>query len=83
MPTIIAMIIFLLQMYSIILIVRSLLSWFPNVDRRNPLVQFLFDITEPVLRPVRQMFPPQGGIDFSTMIVIIAIAVITMILQNL
>jgi YggT family protein len=79
----ISMLIFLLNIYSVILIVRSLLTWFPNVDRRNPLVQLLFDVTEPVLRPVRGMFPPQGGIDFSTMIVIIAISVITIVLQNL
>lgn len=77
----IALVIFLLQTYSIILIIRSLLTWFPNVDRSNPLVQFLYDITEPVLRPVREMFPPQGGIDFSTMIVIIGITVLTTILQ--
>lgn len=82
MGTFIAMIIFFLQIYSVILIIRSLMTWFPTIDRSNPLVQLLNDVTEPVLRPVREMFPPQNGIDFSTMIVIIAITVITMILQN-
>ncbi|MCU0513740.1 MAG: YggT family protein [Anaerolineae bacterium] len=79
----VGMFVFILNIYSIVLIIRALMSWFPNVDYRNPLVRLLFDITEPVLRPIRDLFPPQSGMDFSTMIAIIGISVITMILQTL
>jgi YggT family protein len=79
----IGMIILLLQVYSVVIILRSLVTLFPDIDRSNPAVQILFNVTEPVLRPVREMVPPQGGIDLSGMIVIIGITVITMLLQNL
>ena len=44
-------------------------------DPRNPIVQFLRQVTEPVLAPVRRLLPPwkTGGLDFSPLIVIIAI----------
>ena len=56
-----------------IIIVRALLSWV-NPDPHNPIVQFLNSITEPVLYRVRQLIPMSGmGIDFSPIIVILAI----------
>ncbi len=56
-----------------IIIVRALLSWV-NPDPYNPIVQFLNSITEPVLYRVRQLIPMSGmGIDFSPIIVILAI----------
>lgn len=62
-----------LNIYKIILIIRILLSWFPNVDRRQPVVQLLFRVTDPVLEPVRRAIPPLGGIDISPIIVFLAI----------
>lgn len=67
--------IILLQLFEFILLARVLLSWFPNVDRSNPLIQLVFDITEPVLRPIREMLPPTSGFDFSPLIVILLIQV--------
>ena len=62
-----------LQLYMWIIIVRALLSWV-NPDPYNPIVQFLNSITEPVLYRVRQLIPMSGmGIDFSPIIVILAI----------
>ena len=56
-----------------IIIVRALLSWV-NPDPHNPFVLFLNSITEPVLYRVRQLIPMSGmGIDFSPIIVILAI----------
>ena len=62
-----------LQLYMWIIIVRALLSWV-NPDPYNPIVQFLNSITEPVLYRVRQLIPMSGmGIDFSPIIVLLAI----------
>ncbi len=66
----------LLQFFRLVLLARIILSWFPNVDRRNPIIQFLFDVTEPVLRPIREMMPPSGGFDFSPLIVFLIIQVL-------
>jgi YggT family protein len=64
----------LLDLYSYVIIAAALITWV-SPDPRNPIVQFLFRATEPVLRPVRNLLPPwkTGGLDLSPLIVIIAI----------
>jgi YggT family protein len=64
-----------LEVYFWIIIVRALLSWV-NPDRYNPIVQFLYRVTEPVLRPIRRRLPMQIGLDFSPLVVILAIKVL-------
>ncbi len=62
-----------LNLYMWVIIIRALLSWV-NPDPYNPIVQFLYSITEPVLHRVRQWVPMGGiGMDFSPIIVILAI----------
>lgn len=62
-----------LSIYMWIIIIRALLSWV-NPDPYNPIVQFLYSITEPVMARVRQLLPMSGiGIDFSPIIVILGI----------
>jgi YggT family protein len=59
--------------YMWIIIIRALLSWV-NPDPRNPIVQFLNRVTEPVLAPLRRRLPTwQWGIDFSPLVAILAI----------
>ena len=67
---------------TIAIIVRALLSWFPNIDRRNPLVDFVFTITEPVLAPIRSVMPRGMMIDFSPMIAIVLIQAIARVLLS-
>ena len=66
---------FLLVM-TIAVVIRALLSWFPNVDPRNPLVEFLISITEPVLAPIRAIMPRMGMFDLTPMVAIIVLQVI-------
>jgi YggT family protein len=54
------------------IIIRALISWV-NPDPYNPIVQFLYQVTEPVLYAVRRRLPYTGGIDISPIIVIIVI----------
>jgi YggT family protein len=62
-----------LRLYMWLIIIRALISWV-HPDPRNPIVQFLIRVTEPVLAPVRRYLPTGGsGIDFSPMVVILAI----------
>jgi len=65
---------FLFDLYSFILLARVLVSWFP-VDRYNPLVQWLYRLTEPVLAPIRRLLPPAGAIDFSPILAFVLIIV--------
>jgi len=62
---------YVLWAYLWIVVIRALISWV-NPDPWNPIVRFLYQVTEPVLRPIRRRLP-MTGIDFSPMIVILAI----------
>ncbi len=62
-----------LTLYMWIVIARALVSWV-NADRYNPIVRFLETATDPLLYRVRRAMPFQtGGIDFSPLIVLLAI----------
>lgn len=61
-----------LHIYMWVIIIRAVISWV-NPDPYNPIVQFLYRTTEPVLRPVRRYLPVTWGIDFSPLVVILAI----------
>ncbi len=59
--------------YFWIIIARAILSWV-NPDPYNPIVRFLYRVTEPVLRPIRHRLPTfQIGLDLSPMIVLVII----------
>ena len=73
----------LLQIFQLILLARVLLSWFPNIDRSNQIVQLIYQITEPVLQPLRQLLPQSSGIDFSPLIVFLLISVLMRLLPAL
>ncbi|XWX04631.1 YggT family protein [Aggregatilineales bacterium SYSU G02658] len=72
----------LIQGYILILFARSILSFFPNVNRRQPIVKLIHDVTEPVLKPIRERVGVQNGIDFSPIIVFIGLYVLMMIVQR-
>lgn len=78
---------FLLNMYIFVLFAAAILSWlivFNVVNTRNPAVnmigEFLYRITEPVLRPIRNRLPNFGGIDISFVVVILIIYFIQMVI---
>jgi YggT family protein len=77
-----SIIIFALNIFSFILLARVLVSWFPNIDPYNPIIRFLFQVTEPVLRPVRQLLPQGYGMDFSPIVVFLVINVLTVLLAR-
>ncbi len=73
-----------LQLYSYVLLARALVSWIPNLDPYNPVVQLLFQITEPVLEPIRKIIPPLGGMmDISIMVAFIGIVALQSLLRTL
>jgi YggT family protein len=54
-----------LSIYTVLLISRILLSWFPNLDWFNPPFSVLSQLTDPYLNLFRSIIPPLGGIDLS------------------
>ena len=77
-----------LYMWAVILsAVFSLLTNFGVLDTRNRLVwtigDFLYRITEPALRPIRNLLPNLGGIDISPIILILLLQALRMLLGEL
>lgn len=77
---IIHLLVVVLRLYSFILLARIISSWIPNLDRSNPIVQMLYQLTDPVLEPVRRTIPPLGMIDLSPIIVFIALRILQSLL---
>jgi YggT family protein len=55
-----------------IIIIAALITWV-NPDPYNPIVRFLYSVTDPVLRPIRRRIGIAMGIDISPLIVILII----------
>lgn len=64
-----------LNIYFVLLIVRILLSWFPNVDWMNQPFATLSQLTDPYLNLFRSLIPPLGGIDFSPILAFLVLRV--------
>ena len=77
-----------IQIYIWLLIAQAVLSWlvaFGIVNRHNRVVatagDFLWRITEPLLRPIRRVLPDLGGIDISPVILILLLVFVQRLLD--
>ena len=71
-----------LQIYSFVLIVRVLLTWFPNVDMGNPVLSTVSSITDPYLNAFRGLIPPLGGLDLSAILAFVALSLMQQLLLS-
>ncbi|MFH1862383.1 MAG: YggT family protein [bacterium] len=60
----------LLNVVILIFIVRAVLSWV-QPDARQPIIRFIYTVTDPVLSRIHRLLPPMGGIDFSPLVAIL------------
>jgi YggT family protein len=58
------------------ILVRIVFGYIEGPFPRNSIHRLAFDITEPLLRPIRNVLPPTGGFDFSPTIVMIVLFLI-------
>ncbi len=56
------------ELLNFLLITRIVLSWIPH-NRYHPIIQIVYNFTEPILEPFRNMINPVGGMDLSPIIV--------------
>ena len=79
----------ILDIYSAIIIASAIMSWlvaFGVVNVRNQIIRVVVDllyrVTEPVLRPIRRFLPNLGGIDISPVVALLLIIVIQHFIAN-
>ena len=58
---------------------RVIISWLP-ISSENPIVVMLYQVTEPILGPIRAVLPRMGMLDFSPIVAILLIVVIQRVL---
>ena len=71
---------FALTAYTIILIVRIILSWttmfWSPPSSLTPVIRVVYDLTEPVMGLFRRVIPPVGGLDLSPIFIFVIISII-------
>ena len=66
-------------LYAAIL-ARVIVSWVASPSSDNPIVAVIYQVTEPILAPLRRVLPTFGTIDFSPMVAILIIALVQRVL---
>ncbi len=69
----------LLLTYFVLIIAMVLVSWFAS-SSRHPLIPLIYQLTEPVLRPIQKFLPPLGGVDLSPLFALIALRALLLLL---
>ncbi len=69
----------LINVFLFSILIQVILSWV-NPGGYNPAIGLLHAITDPLLRPVRRMLPPMGGLDLSPMVVMVGLVLLKMLL---
>ena len=67
--------------FYIAIFARIIISWFPT-GGNNPIVAFIYAVTEPILAPIRRVVPKFGMFDLTPMIALILIAIIQSVLVS-
>ena len=74
-----------IQIFAFVLtwaiIIRALLSWF-SISGAQPVFRLLVEITEPVLAPIRRVLPTAGMLDFSPLVALLLINVVSAIVLS-
>lgn len=66
---------------NLAILARVLVSWV-NPNPYHPVMQLLYQITEPILAPVRRYLPQTGMIDFSPLVAIILLSVVQTLVMS-
>jgi len=70
------------QLLIYLVIGRCILSFIKH-NPYQPIIKFIYDITEPVMAPFRKIIPNAGGIDFSPILVILALSLAQKLINDL
>ncbi len=73
---------FAFDLYILAVMLRFLLQWV-RADFYNPISQFLVTVTNPPLRPLRRLIPGLGGVDWASLVLLLALAAAKLYLLGL
>ncbi|KKZ10563.1 MAG: membrane protein [Candidatus Synechococcus spongiarum 142] len=70
-----------LSIFSLLLLLRVLLSWFPNLPWENPVLATLASITDPYLNLFRGFIPAIAGLDLSPILAFLSLSLVSSLLR--
>jgi YggT family protein len=70
------------RLFQLLILGRILLSWL-QLDPYNPIVQFIYNATEPILAPIKKVIPPAGMFDLSPIVAIVGAIIVQMLLSQI
>ena len=89
MASILTLILTVIEMYTWVVIASAVFSWLYAFNVVNPRNQFiamigntLYKLTEPVLRPIRNVLPDMGGLDLSPLVLLLGLFFIRVLIVN-
>jgi YggT family protein len=71
----------LLTLYSFVLFGRAIMSWF-DPTFSSQIGRVVYDVTEPLISPIRQVVPPIAGLDLSIMVAIFLVYILRMLVAS-
>lgn len=69
------------NVFYFLVLARVLISWIPQIAH-NAFGKFIFEVTEPLLAPIRRILPRMGAIDFSPLVVLIILQILQSLLSK-
>ena len=82
MTTVVGLLIFLIQVFLVLVLIRVVFSWVSPVPT-NPVSRLAWQLTEPVLGPVRRRLPLMSGIDLSPLVVWLVAIILIGVLRTI
>ncbi|MFC1963343.1 YggT family protein [Chloroflexota bacterium] len=79
MSGLISIIAYIIDALTFLIFLRVIFSWF-QVSPRNSLVMFIYQLTEPILAPLRRIIPPIGMMDITPLIAVVLLRIISAII---
>jgi YggT family protein len=75
-PLLFTTVVTFINIYTALLFIRILLSWFPNINWFDPPFSIVSQLTDPYLNIFRSIIPPLGGLDFSPILALLLLQVV-------
>lgn len=82
-PLLMEIVYYVSKILTLLIIIRAVLTFFPQIDPRHPLIVTLDKVVDPILRPFQRVLPAVSGLDFSPIFAMITIQLVASLLMQL
>lgn len=71
------------RLLNLLIIIRVIVSWIPGVGIDHPAVRVVYQLTSPILDPIRRLMPATGGLDLSPLVAIMLLYLVRNLLVGI